>query len=172
MPFLSLLFFLPTLLQWTRKVTQMDKALTLGEAGLQFIPAACQLRIVNQRRGLRKKLHLELHFLCRFQPCALIYYTVWKMYFKSHKPTTEYDLTWVSIRTVMNRNLQKVHNCKSYFASIFNRNVIFIMNGKGKISSWNYNKYLLVEEYGGVDQNSGRTSWWNNWGFTEYYWIC
>lgn len=91
--FLSFLFFLPTVLQWTRKVTQMDKALTLREAGLKFIPAACQLTIVNQRRGLREKQHLELHFLCRFQPCALIYYTVWKMYFKSHKPTTEYDLT-------------------------------------------------------------------------------
>jgi len=88
-----LVFLLPTVLQWTRKVTQIGKILTLWEAGFKSVSAACQLTVINQRKGLRVKWHLELHFLCGFQSCALIYYTVWKMDFKSHKPTTAYDLT-------------------------------------------------------------------------------
>lgn len=47
--------------------------------------------------------------------------------------------------------LQKVYNCKSYFASIFNRNVIFIMDGKGKISSGNKSIEMMAS-----------TCWWKN----------
>lgn len=51
----------------------------------------------------------------------------------------------------MDIHLQKVHNCKSYFASIFNRNAIFIMDGKGKIGSGNESMEIVAS-----------TCWWKS----------
>lgn len=51
----------------------------------------------------------------------------------------------------MDIHLQKVCNCKSYFASIFDRNVIFIMDGKGKISSGNESMEMMAS-----------TCWWKS----------
>lgn len=48
----------------------------------------------------------------------------------------------------MDIHLQKVHNCKSYFVSVFSRNVqIFIMDGKDKISSGNESMEMIASTY-------------------------